>query len=196
MAEPRICSVDGCGKPIFTKASGLCSAHYNRRRRNGDHLAGRIPPGEKSAYLTSVVVNYRGADCLIWPFSKHPNGYAYVDHDGRRYLAHRLVCELVYGPAPSPEHEAAHTCGKGHEGCVSPHHVRWATHKENERDKLCHGTVLKGESHGCAKLTEDDVRKIKALIGERSQRELARCFGVCQQQISRIKSGKLWSHVD
>lgn len=195
MAEPRICSVDGCGKPIFTKASGLCAAHYTRMRRHGDKLAGRISPGEKYAYLMSVVVPHRGAGCLTWPFSKHPNGYTYVDHDGRRYLAHRLVCELVHGPAPSPDHEAAHTCGKGHEGCVSPSHLKWATRKENEGDKRAHGTLLTGERHGSAKLTESDVRRIKAMLGKRSQREIAEDFGVSQSLISYVNLGRLWGHV-
>lgn len=27
------CSFDGCDKPVFVKASGLCGAHYEQRRR-------------------------------------------------------------------------------------------------------------------------------------------------------------------
>lgn len=37
----RICSVDGCGKPILN-SRGWCSKHYQRWRRNGDPLLAKL----------------------------------------------------------------------------------------------------------------------------------------------------------
>lgn len=67
--------------------------------------------------------------------------------DGRTHTVSRLVCEYINGKAPSPEHEAAHNCGKGHEGCVNPLHMRWATRAENFSDKVIHGTSMRGKLH-------------------------------------------------
>lgn len=50
----------------------------------------------------------------------------------------RVVCERVNGPAPTEKHETAHGCGNS--WCVNKRHLRWATHIENEADKLIHGT--------------------------------------------------------
>jgi DNA-binding XRE family transcriptional regulator len=47
------------------------------------------------------------------------------------------------------------------------------------------------------KLTDSQVEEIIELIASRrhSQNELAKMFGVCQQTIHAIKSGKLWPHI-
>lgn len=54
-------------------------------------------------------VNYQGADCLIWPFSKIDTGYGQLGYLGKIHKAHRFMCEQVNGPPPSPTLEAAHT---------------------------------------------------------------------------------------
>ncbi|WP_214103944.1 hypothetical protein [Acrocarpospora catenulata] len=40
VADPRVCSIDGCERPIWSR--GLCGMHYQRRRAYGD--ANRVPP--------------------------------------------------------------------------------------------------------------------------------------------------------
>lgn len=65
--------------------------------------------------------------CLIWPFVSKLHGYGQFGYLGKNYYAHRFMCELAHGPAPSPLHEAAHSCGRGHEGCVNPQHLSWKT---------------------------------------------------------------------
>jgi DNA invertase Pin-like site-specific DNA recombinase len=52
---------------------------------------------------------------------------------------------------------------------------------------------LVGVSHGCAKLTEEQVFSIRA-SGE-TQYALADKYGVTQHTISRIKSRKTWKHI-
>lgn len=48
-------------------------------------------------------------------------------------IVYRLVCEGYQGPAPSPLHEAGHTCpNKENPVCCNPRHVRWMTRAENE----------------------------------------------------------------
>jgi hypothetical protein len=60
---------------------------------------------------------------------------------------------------------------------------------------LKHGTRIRGERQGQAKLSEDDVRQILALAGKVSQRKLAAMFGVTQTAVFYIHQGRNWAHV-
>lgn len=50
------------------------------------------------------------------------------------------MCQKAHGDPPSPKHDAAHSCGRGHEGCVNPNHLSWKTKKQNQADRITHGT--------------------------------------------------------
>jgi hypothetical protein len=164
MASPRICSVDGCGKRRF--GYGFCCNHYRRWKLYGDPLKGRAPNGDRIRYLRQVVLQYGGDDCLVWPYARlTQNGYGVMKWEGRQQPVHRVVCQIIHGAAPSPKHQAAHLCGKGHEGCCTPSHIVWKTPSENLADKVIHGTDNRGERSPWAKLTESDIREIRAARG-------------------------------
>ncbi|MBX3579951.1 MAG: hypothetical protein KF723_22335 [Rhizobiaceae bacterium] len=146
-------------------------------------------------FFNSVILMYDGNDCLAWPFSTR-DGYAVMRWDGKSVSVCRLVCEKVYGPPPTPDHEAAHLCGKGHLGCVAKRHLVWKTDAENEADKLVHGTSNRGERHGMAKLLAADVLAIRELQGTATQREIARRFGVSQRTISLIHRRERWTWLE
>lgn len=193
-----ICSVDNCSAP--SRASGYCTKHYLRFRRHGDPLRvkNNIPPrGEIWAFFEAAK-SYQGDDCLTWPFSRDGRGYGYLRLRGdgafKKRPAHRAICEAVYGPPPDPTQLATHRCGNGHLGCVSPKHLKWATHKENMEDMVAHNRSTRGSKNPVAKLTADDVRKIRSLLGTMSQPAIARMFGVSQPNISCIKREISWGH--
>lgn len=52
-----------------------------------------------------------------------------------------------------------------------------------------------GAQHQAAKLTEDDVVRIKLLLAKKKDRELASEFGVGPRTIYEIRRGKRWAHV-
>lgn len=55
-----ICTVEGCGKKY--RAQGLCGAHYERMKRNGDPLASAPPlVGERHPNWKGDKVSYSGA---------------------------------------------------------------------------------------------------------------------------------------
>ena len=160
-----------------------------------------------------VVKGSKGHPCAVLKTWRGNHQYETVGlwKDGytHRRLIHRLVCEAFKGPAPTPSHQVAHNDGTRNNNSAS--NLRWATRSENMRDCVIHGTQARGpthgrtvspertprgERHGHAKLTENDVWAIKESpkrIG--SGRRLAYQYGVSPATISLIRSGKNWKHL-
>jgi hypothetical protein len=186
------CSIEGCVKPPYGR--GWCGSHYKRWLRHGDPFAGRSFVGEAHKFLDSACAN-NGSGCLKWPYARSENGYGNISIDGRNHVVSRVVCERVNGSPPTSEHEAAHSCGRGHEGCISPAHLRWALPVENQLDRYIHGTDGVGSSNAAAKLAESSVSDIIAAKGEMTQESLAAQYGVSPSTIGQIHRGVTWQHV-
>jgi hypothetical protein len=103
-----------------------------------------------------------------------------------------MMCEAAHGPRPSPRHECAHSCGKGHEACVNQTHLRWATPEENQRERSLHGTSNRGERQWQSRLTEEDVRAIRDLALTSTNAAIAARFQIDPSHVSKIVSGSAW----
>lgn len=187
------CSVDGCDMPHYSR--GYCRRHWERWKAHGDPLGGALGPIAAREYLETVVLPYDGDECLTWPYSRDEHGYAQIDIDRRRHKVSRYVCARRHGEPPTPKHQAAHSCGRGHLGCVTGCHLSWKTRAQNEADKLLHGTHNRGARHGMSKLTDRDVAEIRSLRGIVTQKEIAAKFGVSKGHIREILAGRSWSHL-
>lgn len=187
----RICSVENCGKPA--KRRGLCIKHYKRLLRHGDPTAGRTERGSVFAWLMEHIT-YTGEDCLPWPFSRNDMGYGqYRDPEtGKLVRAARFMCEAVNGPPPTQDHQAAHSCGKGNDGCTNPKHLRWATLSENQMDRVEHGTSNRGERQWNSKLKPDDVQLVRKMAKTMSKASIAAQLGVNRITIHDIVTGRTW----
>lgn len=195
MATQRLCSIEGCCKKHY--GSGWCQMHYARQRKHGDPLiSGNTARGEPQRFFREVVLAYDGDDCLFWPFTRHSWGYGQLHVDGKMQYVHTLICEQEHGARPTPDHEAAHSCGKGHLACVTRGHLGWKTKKQNQADRLVHGTHNRGERHWAAKLTPDVVRDIMALQGTMTQKDIAQKYGIRSQQVSKIHRRERWGGLD
>lgn len=189
MAKSRICTVEGCGKPV--RSLGLCGSHYFKARRHGDPCGGRkFGYGEPMRFLTETAANWQSDECLIWPYPLMDNGYPNISCKGRNVCASRLLCELVHGKSPKPKLDACHRCGNRQ--CVNPRHLRWGTRLENMADTIEHGTVPRGERNGHAKLNEHAVREIRALKGTLSRRRIAERYGISEWSVTDIFYGRNW----
>lgn len=155
----------------------------------------RAPNGFPARFLQEHVSYDDPNSCLLWPYARARDGYAKIRWNGVAIIASRVMCELAHGPAPTPEHEAAHSCGNGAKGCVNQHHLRWATSKENKEDSMRFGTISHGEQHYAAKLTEGDVLEIRRLADTKDPSDLAAQFGVSQRTISNIVLRQRWKHI-
>lgn len=123
--------------------------------------------------------SYQADNCLKWPFGGDPNnGRGAAFYEGRQYPAHRLMCIMAHGEPPTPKHQARHSCGNGHMGCVNPKHLSWATNADNQRDRRKHGTHVSSTCgpSGILSLAERD--QIIALKGQMTQRAIAAKFNV------------------
>jgi hypothetical protein len=194
--RPIHCSIVGCSRERAIGRKGWCEAHYQKWRKRGDPLAPRLiaPHGEPKRWLLAHV-DYAGEECLSWPFARHSNGEAAIGDRQSRQAA-RLMCILAHGDPPTPAHQAAHGCGKGHLACVNPRHLRWATPKENTADQVIHGTRPLGGRHSFAKLSELQVRAIRNLATAFSVSDLAEIFGVHAWTITDVIQRKTWAWLE
>jgi hypothetical protein len=130
--------------------------------------------------------------CWLWVGAWGGDGYGYF-RIGRR-LAHsqRMSYELFRGPLNGLW--ALHKCDNP--PCVNPDHLFLGTQDDNMDDSARKGRQQRGSRHWQAKLTEDDVRAIRALRAEGTKpRTLSEMFSIDTSQISRICSRHIWRHI-
>ncbi len=149
----------------------------------GSHNRGK---GKGAIWLLDHL-SHIGDECLTYPFHRDEDGYGILGYLGKSWRAHRLMCTLVKGDPPTPEHHAAHSCHNGHLGCVHPQHLDWKTPGENTREYVEHngGTV-----NTARRLTIEQVEAIRA--SDRTIRDLAAEYGVHKNTIGMIRRGDRW----
>ena len=127
-----------------------------------------------------------------WPFigPRTPLGYGRFTHGGIREAAHRVAVELD-GRDPTGM-VVCHACDNP--SCVNPAHLWLGSHSDNFKDMWSKGRPpLRGTDHGRAKLTEDQVRELRASTDSISA--LSRQYGVARKTIYDIRARRLWRHV-
>lgn len=137
------------------------------------------------------------AGCWIWIGSDYGDGRYGGFGLGQRgavEYAHRASWRIHCGEIPAGMF-VCHHCDVP--ACVNPHHLFLGTPKENTHDMLRKGRAgapnHRGVRNGRAKLTEDQVRQLRATPG--TLREVGALFGVSTHIVRSIRIGKLWSHV-
>ena len=71
--------------------------------------------------------------------------------------------------------------------------LRYGTPKENTADAIRNGVKPKGENRGVARLSNDDVLKIRNCA--ESNKELAQRYGVSHSHIWSIRKRRVWKHL-
>ncbi len=108
----------------------------------------------------------------------------------RRFQVHTLVLTAFKGPCP----EGLECLHEDNDYTNNrPGNLKWGTHLENMRDKRRHGTQNEGTNHGSSKLTDDQVRAIRA--DKRASRTIAPEYGISQVAVVFIKNRKTWKHL-
>lgn len=164
-------------------------------------------------------VDVRGPDeCWPWRDAKSDRGYGLVRYRKRNWKAPRLAWVLTYESDPGKSF-VLHRCDNP--PCCNPAHLFLGTHEENMADMTAKGrhvtrtrtdhlpsgdnhharkhpeVMARGEGHGNAKLTEAEVRAIRATwdSGQSSIAALARSYGMSKYAITCVVHRKTWRHV-
>lgn len=172
-------------------------------------------------FWSKVDVNSDPGRCWEWQGKRRHLDYgvfAFWDPERRKKgekRAHRTSWELMYGEIPEGLF-VCHHCDNP--PCCNPYHLFLGTQADNMRDmhskerahlitpeeravgyalKRARGTG-KGEKNPRAKLTDEDIRRMRALRAHEGMtlKDLASEFGVHYSVIGRIVRGELWRNVE
>ncbi len=144
----------------------------------------------KDAAYFDARSEHRG-DCWLWTLTLDKSGYGKCKDEGRMTGAHRVSYETFVGPIPEGLH-VLHACDTPR--CVNPAHLKLGTNHDNIRDRHRKGRDQRGERHWAVKITEKHAREI--LVSDESQSVVAARYGIAQQTVSDIKTGRLWAHLN
>ncbi len=135
-------------------------------------------------------VDRRGPDdCWPWLASCCKSGRGMFRISGKLFKAPRVVYFLTKHRDPG-ERDVCHTCDNP--GCCNPKHLWRGTRTANNSDRDAKGRQVsrRGEKHGCAILTEKQVRMV--LKSNLSGRYLAWKLNVHECTVSAIRHRRIW----
>jgi len=120
------------------------------------------------------------------------HGYPKLSVNNRSHNMHRVLYEEAFGPIPEGM-VVRHRCDV--RMCINLDHLVIGTWADNNADQAERGRFnpRRGERAGGAKLTTEIAKQIRDAAG--NQYDIAARFGVNQSQVSRIKSGTRWDHI-
>lgn len=191
-ASSKACAF--CGSAFF-RDKRCTWKHWDRakfcsRRCTSSHNVVRADAGRLSVADAFARWFERSDGCWLWAGALDRDGYGIFTYRGKTFRAARVALDLA-GRAPANDQYACHHCDNPQ--CVRPDHLYAGSHADNEDDKRKRGRLKRGEEIHCAKLTEADVRAIRASNDD--DRTLAERLMVSRSNISAIRSGKTWRHV-
>ena len=139
--------------------------------------------------------------CWLWTGYQSENGYGRIRLTNRRVVRlHRWMYEHTNGPIG--ELLACHRdiCN-GRRNCVNPEHIYAGTQGDNTSDAVRNGRMkgrpAAGVLNGNSRIGERDVRDIRFLLSLGfTQKWIGALFGIHLSQVSNIKLGKQWAHVE
>ena len=189
----RECSVAGCGRVVRTR--GYCNMHHQRFLKKGSATAEvQLRAPDDVRFWLKVDRTDDPDECWHWKTKKGSGPYgAFRSKEIGATTAHRYAFFEANGFLPD---EVMHTCDV--RSCVNPNHLRAGTRSLNMQDMVAKGRGrkghAKGEAHHGAKLTEGDVRAIRATPSGTTG--LAAKYGVDRQTIFAIRTRRIWRHVE
>lgn len=107
--------------------------------------------------------------------------------------AHRVSYEVFIGKIPDNLH-VLHKCDNP--ACINPDHLWLGTHSDNMTDMWNKNRHIRVNSKHAAKLTENDVLKIRSLQGKMSGGKACKFFGVNSQTIYNVWNRTTWKEVE
>lgn len=149
----------------------------------------RVLTPPQVARFWSNVVRLQPTQCWEWHGYTQTKGYGLYSG----LLSHRLAYWLHHGVDPGPL-KVCHTCDNP--PCCNPAHLFLGTSQHNSDDMVAKGRAQhhKGEKASRAKLTEQDVRRMRRCSAPYTK--LARSHGLSVSAVRAAAKGVNWSHID
>lgn len=196
-----MCEFKGCMNVVHSR--GLCGGHYAQQRR-GEELR----PLQLQFHGLSEIDRFKKwlsvqpDGCWVWLGSakmrndrpsKEWHGQ-WRNVKGEIELTNRAAWRLFVGPIPL-DAQVLHRCDVPR--CCNPEHLFLGSQADNVRDMWRKARakpgVSKGSAHGCAKITESDVRAIRASAEKTAA--LAKTYSLARSTIDSIRQRKTWTHI-
>lgn len=187
MRKVRTCSL--CSGKHYARR--FCRKHYDQKRFAG---ALSLKHNTRGMSITKRLAFYskpnHATGCIVWTGSTVARGYGNIRIDGTMQRTHRVAYKIYIGDIPDGM-SVLHRCDNP--PCINPNHLFVGTTQDNSDDMLSkgRGVFMRGEQHGCAKLTRKTVRQIKR--GTMGQRKIAAKYGISQTHVGRILRGESWT---
>ncbi len=177
----------GCGEKTSisqynVKSTGYVKGQPRRFVRGHQSRDPRIGRGqlwtvEDRGYITPCHIHIGG----------NLGGYGAMWRDGQNHGAHRLAWIDAFGPIPK-DMNVLHRCDVMR--CRNLDHLFLGTSSDNSADMVQKQRHCHGERHPLAKLTNDEVIKIRA--SKETVSVLARQYNVSESLIYKIRVNKAW----
>lgn len=138
------------------------------------------------------------SSCWEWNAGTFSDGYGRFTLEGHYHQAHRIAWAQAFRRDPG-QLNVLHECHNP--PCVNPLHLVPGDQRLNMEHAKARGTLTgcgsPGEANPSAKLTERDVREIRALatVNGVTLADIASKYGVTRQHVSAVVNGESWSHV-
>lgn len=184
----------------ITKTCEACSAQFTRLQHRDTYrpqrycsraCAMRHYRGTTEERFQKYVDYSNPNGCWLWTGAVRQSGYGQFAVAHRKsVMPHRFAYEAAHGPIPLGM-VVMHSCDTPL--CVNTAHLSLGTPADNKTDCVKKRRHTHGVTHWKAKLTEHDVRTIRAASASYS--DLATRFGVDKSTIGFIRSGRTWRHL-
>jgi hypothetical protein len=145
----------------------------------------------------SKVAKGEADDCWLWLAHRKASGYGqFTVRKGVFMTSSRVALALSLGRPLESGEVACHVCDNP--PCCNPAHLFAGTQRDNALDSVVKGRArrARGVDTASARLTEDDVRAIRAETDRWGlNRDLSVLYGVSNSTIAAIRMGQKWKHV-
>lgn len=204
----RLCVL--CGKPYRARPDVLAQGMGRYCSKSCSNRGRKQSLSERFAAIAALAERTEQG-CLLWPGTRDASNYGVINaDDGRQLRVSRLSLEMRIGPL-APGQLALHRCDNP--PCFEPTHLFTGTNADNMADRDAKGRqakgdrsgarmhperVRRGEDHPRTRLTETDVRAIRAAYaaGGVSQKTIAGRYGITQGAVFQIVNRFTWRHVE